>query len=60
MDYQLLFAKDEDENLYGYADASWGEDLEDRKSTTGYCFIICGKIIQWRSSNQNYRSTILV
>lgn len=38
--------------MYGYADASWGEDLEDRKSTTGYCFIICGKIIQWKSSKQ--------
>lgn len=51
--YGLLFTRDNNEDLYGYADASWGEDIEDRKSTTGYCFMVCGKIIQWRSCKQS-------
>jgi len=49
----LLYSKNMNEELCGYADASWGEDIEDRKSTTGYCFMICGKIIQWRSCKQS-------
>lgn len=53
VDYGLLFAKNENEDLHGYADASWGEDVEDRKSTTGYCFMVCEKPIQWRSCKQS-------
>lgn len=44
IDYGLLFIKDETEELLEYTDASWGEDIEDRKSTTGYCFTVCGKL----------------
>lgn len=52
-DYGLLYTKDEPENMYGYADASWAEDIEDRKSTTGYCFMVCGKLVLWRSLKQS-------
>jgi len=53
LDYGLLYGKNMNEELCGYTDASWGEDIEDRKSTTGYCFMICGKIVQWRSCKQS-------
>lgn len=53
LNYGLLLTRDNNEDLLGYADASWGEDIEDRKSTTGYCFMVCGKIVQWRSCKQS-------
>lgn len=52
LNHGLIYTKGENEDLYGYADASWGEDIEDRKSTTGYCFMVCGKLVQWRSCKQ--------
>lgn len=39
--------------LYGYVDANWGEDLVDRKSITGYVFLLCGSAISWKSKRQD-------
>ena len=38
--------------LHGNVDSSWGDDLDDRKSTTGYNFISYGGPIVWRSQKQ--------
>ena len=38
--------------LIGYADADFGGDPDDRKSTTGYVFLLCGGAISWRSKKQ--------
>ena len=38
--------------LHGNVDASWGDDLDDRKSTSGYNFISHGGPITWRSRKQ--------
>ena len=38
--------------LHGNVDASWGDDLDDRKSTSGYNFISHGGPISWRSRKQ--------
>ena len=38
--------------LHGNVDGSWGDDLDDRKSTTGYNFISYGGPIVWRSQKQ--------
>jgi hypothetical protein len=35
-----------------YADADWGSNLPDRKSTTGYIFIMFGGPISWTSRKQ--------
>jgi transposase InsO family protein len=35
-----------------YSDASWAEDPNDRKSTTGYCCRINGGIVSWCSRKQ--------
>jgi hypothetical protein len=37
--------------LYGFTDASWG-DLEDRKSTGAYIFLLSGAAISWASKKQ--------
>ena len=36
-------------DLYGYSDADWAGDHEDRKSTLGYAFILIGAPISWGS-----------
>ena len=34
------------------SDADWGGDVNDRKSTSGYLFQVCGAAISWRSKKQ--------
>ena len=38
--------------LHGNVDGSWGDDPDDRRSTTGYNFIAHGGPIAWRSQKQ--------
>jgi hypothetical protein len=38
--------------LNGFADADYGSNLIDRKSTTGYIFLFCGGPISWQSRKQ--------
>ncbi|KAK2986484.1 hypothetical protein RJ640_001007 [Escallonia rubra] len=39
--------------LTAYSDADWGRDLVDRRSTTGFCFLIGNSLISWRSKKQS-------
>nr|PNR28833.1 hypothetical protein PHYPA_027525 [Physcomitrium patens] len=43
--------------LYGCSDADWAGDLDERRSTSGYCFILSEGVISWSSTRQ--RSTAL-
>lgn len=38
--------------LIGYSDSDWGRDLDERKSTTGYCFYIGDAVLTWSSKKQ--------
>jgi hypothetical protein len=40
--------------LYCYADSSFGNDLEDGKSTTGYIVFLNGGAVSWYSKAQDY------
>jgi hypothetical protein len=35
--------------LRAYSDANWAGDPTDRRSTTGYCFLLGSSLISWRS-----------
>ena len=40
-------------NLTGFCDADWGNDLCDRRSTTGYCFYLGNNVVSWSSKKQH-------
>lgn len=39
--------------LHGYSDADWAGDLEDRKSTTGYLFLVANGAVSWQARKQS-------
>lgn len=49
--YSLKFRKG-DLDLQGFVDADWAEDSLDRKSYTGFCFVLSGSTISWESRKQ--------
>lgn len=51
-DLKLIYTKDGNEKITGYCDADWASDVRDRKSCTGYIFLLQGGAISWRSQKQ--------
>ena len=51
-DLELTYKKDSESKLIGYADASFANDVTDRKSTSGYTFMTNGGAVSWRSRKQ--------
>ena len=49
----LLYNAKDQTDLVGYSDADWAGDINDRKSTSGYIFQICGGAVSWRSKKQS-------
>jgi hypothetical protein len=49
---KLQFGATPSKEVLGYCDADWGGDLEDRRSTTGFVFMIGGGAISWSSKRQ--------
>ena len=39
-------------NLTTFCDADWGNDLDDRRSTTGWCVYLGNNLITWESKKQ--------
>lgn len=52
IDFGLLYRQGEDDDLYGFTDADWAGDSYDRKSTTGYLFMMGSTPITWNSKKQ--------
>jgi len=44
--------KKPDSSLIGYCDADWAGNIDDRRSTTGYVFLIAGGSVSWSSKKQ--------
>jgi hypothetical protein len=50
--YGLLFPKNSEIQILGYADADWAGCVDTRKSTSGYCFFIGKSLVSWRANKQ--------
>ena len=52
--YKLYCRKSEKLSVVGYSDADWASSVDDRKSTTGYCFRLNENpgMISWKSRKQ--------
>jgi hypothetical protein len=40
-------------NIHGYCDSDWGGSIDDRKSVTGYSFMIGNAAVSWKSKKQS-------
>ena len=48
----LLYRESTSVKIPGYTDADWAGDVGDRKSTSGYMFLLGGAAISWKSNKQ--------
>ncbi|KAG8500849.1 hypothetical protein CXB51_002862 [Gossypium anomalum] len=53
IDYGLIFHSSSRLSLVGYADANWGLDFDDHRSTSGYCVYFGDTPISWCSKKQS-------
>lgn len=52
-DYGVFYGRSSNTNLLGYTDSDYARDMEDRKSTSGYVFMLNGAAICWSSRKQD-------
>lgn len=48
----LKYSNIKNNNIEGYVDADWSNDVNDRKSYSGFCFMLSGSVISWNCSKQ--------
>ena len=48
----ILYSNTGMDKCIGYIDADWAGNQDDRKSTSGYIFLLCGGAISWKSQKQ--------
>ncbi|KAG2406196.1 Retrovirus-related Pol polyprotein from transposon RE1 Retro element 1 [Vigna angularis] len=49
----LLYENKGNTRIKGYCDADWAGSPIDRRSTTGYCVLLGGNLVSWKSKKQN-------
>lgn len=57
LSYEILFSRSPNNaevEVLGFTDCDWSGDAEDRKSTSGYIFMIGSALVSWCSNKQNF------
>lgn len=49
----ITYGKTRDFVIKGYSDADWGQNRADRRSISGYAFLLGGGIVSWSSKKQS-------
>lgn len=49
---RLEFSAEGNQDMTGYCDADWASDINERRSCTGYVFILQGGAISWNCKRQ--------
>lgn len=49
----ILFSNHANLKIEGFTDADWAGNLDDRKSTSGYCVFVGNNLVSWRSKKQS-------
>src|SRR6201996_6441500 len=56
INYKLAYggsnSRQTDPELIGYCDADWASNVDDRRSVTGYVFMLAGGAISWKTKKQ--------
>jgi hypothetical protein len=52
LDLGILYKRGESKNLIAYSDSDYGGDIDDRKSTYGYVFMLGSGAVAWSSRKQ--------
>lgn len=50
--FGILYRKGGKEQMIGYTDSDYAGDLDDRKSTSGYVFLMSSGVVSWLSKKQ--------
>ena len=58
-DYALCYQSN-DLHLKGQTDADYGVDLDDRKSTLGYVFLLSNGAISWSNKKQSFAALVMM
>ncbi|KAG8472240.1 hypothetical protein CXB51_034481 [Gossypium anomalum] len=58
LDHSLRFTKSSKLLLKGFSDASWAADVDDRRSTSGYCVFLGRNPVSWSSRKQQVVSRL--
>jgi Reverse transcriptase (RNA-dependent DNA polymerase) len=53
VDYKLTYGgNNRSLHFHGFCDSDWGSDVDDRRSVTGYVFMLGGGAVSWQSKKQ--------
>lgn len=53
VDFGLFYSSSKEIEIVGYSDSDWGGDSDERKSTSGYSFMLGKTVCSWPSKKQS-------